>query len=162
MAQRIRVILDTEENVIRDIAISKEGSLATLHEEIVRAFGFDGLELASFYRVNEAWEQGEEIPLMSMDGSGTTMFDCSIEDTFPSVSSKLLYIYDFMNVWTFYVELVDDSYPNPSELPSIVLQSGDMPKEAPVKEFKADALEDLFKEESDPLENFDSIEDYDF
>ena len=49
MVYKFRVILDAEEDVIRDIAIQEDATLEDLHNAIVNAYGFDGLEVASFY-----------------------------------------------------------------------------------------------------------------
>ena len=41
MTYKIRVILDTEQDVIREIAIDMNNSLEDLHNAITNAFGFD-------------------------------------------------------------------------------------------------------------------------
>lgn len=48
MVYKFRVILDAEEDIFRDIAILENDTLEDLHNAIVNAFGFDGLEVASF------------------------------------------------------------------------------------------------------------------
>ena len=106
---KVRVILDTEEDVIRTIKVSEKYNLEQLHEFIAKSFGFSGLEMASFYRTDDEWNQGEEIPLFDMSDSNTgiTMKNFDLDSIFTSVGSKLIYIYDFMNMWAFYVELVE-------------------------------------------------------
>jgi len=42
MIYKLRIILDTEQDVIREIAIKESDSLEDLHNAIVNAFGFDG------------------------------------------------------------------------------------------------------------------------
>ena len=78
MAYKFRVILDVEEDVFRDIIVSESINLEELHFTIAKSFGFKGQEMASFYRTDNAWEQGEEIPLfdMSEDGSAPSMQNC--------------------------------------------------------------------------------------
>ena len=66
MVYKIRVILNTEEDVIRDIAIDASASLEDLHNAVTNSFGFTGEEMASFYRSDETWVQGEEHPLFDM------------------------------------------------------------------------------------------------
>ena len=63
MVYKFRVILDTEEDIFRDIAILEEDTLEDLHNAIVNAFDFDGLEIASFYTCDEKWNQEAEISL---------------------------------------------------------------------------------------------------
>ena len=68
MIYRFRVILDTKEDILRDIEIEATASLEDFHYAIAQAFGFGGQEMASFYRTNENWDQGEEIPLIGHGG----------------------------------------------------------------------------------------------
>ena len=67
MIYRLRVILDVEQDVFRDLEIEASASLDDLHLSITQAFGFLGNEMASFYRTNEEWVQGEELPLLDLD-----------------------------------------------------------------------------------------------
>ena len=60
MIYRIRVILDlAEDDVFRDIEINETATLEDLHNVITHSFGFLGNEMASFYRSNDQWEQGD-------------------------------------------------------------------------------------------------------
>ena len=45
---KIRVILDTKEDVIRTILVDDNLNLEDLHSTIAKAFGFGGKEMASF------------------------------------------------------------------------------------------------------------------
>jgi hypothetical protein len=65
---KLRVILDVEADVFRDVEIARDATLLALHEAILAAFGWAGDEMASFYRSNESWERGAEIPLLAMPG----------------------------------------------------------------------------------------------
>ena len=44
MIYKFRAILDAEDDVFRDIAIHQEDTLEDLHNAIVNAFGFDGMD----------------------------------------------------------------------------------------------------------------------
>ena len=48
MIYRMRAILDTEEDVIRDFEIEASSSLEELHDALSQSFGFAGNEMASF------------------------------------------------------------------------------------------------------------------
>ena len=75
---KIRVILDTKEDVIRTILVDSDLNLEDLHLTIAKSFGFKGQEMASFYRTDNEWTQGEEIPLFNMEevGEGISMKTC--------------------------------------------------------------------------------------
>ena len=118
MIYRIRIILDVKEDVFRDIEIEKTSTLEDLHHAITQSFGFLGNEMASFYKSNESWRQGEELPLESME-NGSNMRDEPLNKIFTSSQHHLIYVYDFLNLWTFFVELKEtadiissSSYPN--------------------------------------------------
>ena len=58
-------------------------------------------------------------------------------------NTKLLYIYDFMNMWTFYVELIEEAKEiNNIIYPRIILSIGNVPKKAPEKKFTSEDDED--------------------
>ena len=60
-AYLIRCVLDTEEDVVRDILILENSRLSLMHKAIINAFGIAPGEMSSFFRSNDNWEQGEEI-----------------------------------------------------------------------------------------------------
>ena len=151
MIYKLRVILDTEQDVIREIAILQDNSLEDLHNAITNAFGFDGSEMASFFTTDEKWNQGEEIPLfdMSENGDALTMQHILLSEIIDRDKPKLIYVYDFFSMWSFFVELVDtlEGY-NESELPLLLLSLGNVPDKAPEKEFIGEQLDDVENQDS--------------
>ena len=161
MIYKIRVILDTKEDVIRDIAVNNETTLEDLHNFISKAFGFDGTEMASFYLTDDQWNQGEEIPLFNMSetNDAVSMQNFFIKDVLNEDKDKLIYVYDFFSMWSFFVELItvaEDT--NQFELPSLLISVGTVPNEAPEKQFISETTNDD-AENYNTLENFD---DFDF
>jgi hypothetical protein len=162
---KIRVILDTKEDVIRTIAVDKTINLEELHFSIAKAFGFGGQEMASFYRTDDEWNQGEEIPLFDMADAGvdSSMANHNLQETLLLENEKLIYVYDFMKMWTFYVELIEIAEEKIANLHSLILSVGEIPAKAPEKEFLADENESDFDEEFNDDDEYDSYEDeYDF
>lgn len=169
MIYRFRIVLDTLEDVFRDIEIEAEGTLEDLSNAIVQAFGFDGNEMASFYLSDEEWEQGEEIALFDLsDGSepARMMNETAIDSVVDKSHRNLIYVYDFLSMWTFYVELADvgerelgKTYPN------LMYSHGILPDEAPDKNFEADDEDsfdlDEFGDDYDDMD-FESLDDWDF
>lgn len=158
---KIRIVLDTEKDVIRTILVNNSIHLETLHLTIAKSFGFNGTEMASFYRTDDEWNQGEEIPLFNMSeaGEGISMQHCFIRKTLPNVGDKLIYVYDFLHMWTFYVETIEISRESNDNLPNTILSIGEPPEEAPEKNFKAENLEnDLDHEFEDDFESLDNID----
>ena len=106
---KVRVILDTKEDILRTILVEDSINLERLHFIIAEAFGFEGQEIASFYKADDEWNQGEEIPLFNMEETTTSiaMQNCLLTETLPLENDKLIYVYDFLNMWTFYVDVVE-------------------------------------------------------
>ncbi|MEJ2163330.1 MAG: hypothetical protein P8X60_08455 [Robiginitalea sp.] len=158
MIYKIRIILDAEEDVFRDLEIPAESNLEELHDAITQSFGFLGNEMASFYTADENWNQDEEIPLFDIreTGDGTRLMrDTTLTDVMGEQFPKLLYVYDFLNMWTFFVELADivpredgRSYPN------MIFSFGELPDAPPEKSFEADPDLDL----DEPMGNYDDLD----
>ena len=138
MIYRLRVILDndTKEDILRDVEINKNSNLTDLHELILLAFNFSADQMASFYTVDEDWNQINEISLMNFDESTDSMDSMLIANILNNKNAKLLYIYDFMNMWTFYLELIEEAQEiNNILYPRIIFSVGNVPEKAPEKKF---------------------------
>jgi len=144
-----RCILDTTEDVIRDIKIDANQSLEDLHQAIVNAFGFSTNEMASFYQTDANWAQGDEIPLIDMSDAGVSneMNDYKLADHFKETTDKLLYVYDFLNLWTFFIELHQIVKKTGTTETQLVFTTGELPHEPPTKKFKSEIVLDSFEEE---------------
>ena len=162
MIYRFRVILDndTEDDIFRDIEIRKTDTLEDLHNTITQSFGFDGTEMASFYISDDEWNQGEEISLFDMSESINPvklMNETFLEDVVGQSKTKLIYVYDFLNMWTFLVELAEIvEVTKGVDYPNLMYVHGQIPDEAPEKSFEADDLDDF-----DAFGNDLNIDDYD-
>ncbi|EAR12805.1 hypothetical protein PI23P_09265 [Polaribacter irgensii 23-P] len=161
---KIRVILDTKKDVIRTILVDSHLNLEDLHSTIAKSFGFKGQELASFYRTDDEWTQGEEIPLFNMEevGTGISMQNCLLKEIIPVVNDKLIYVYDFLKMWTFYVDVIEVSEEKTPDLPKIILTVGEIPDEAPEKEFIAEKRDDGFVDEDDNDDEFGDFDEFDY
>ncbi len=167
MIYRIRIILDVTEDVLRDIEIEEDATLEDLHHSIIQSFGFLGNEMASFYKSDEQWTQGEELPLETMNDVPSKSEE-PLHKIFTLSDPHLIYIYDFLNLWTFFVELKEIgekisglSYPN------LIHSEGEVPEEAPEKIFDIEETdsfdvenEDFDEEEDDDLLEYDDSDFY--
>ncbi len=166
MVYKIRIILDVKEDVIRTIAIDSSNTLEGLHNTISNVFGFNGQQMASFYRSDDDWSQGEEIPLMNMDDSpgALSMAITTIEQNIEDEGEKLIYVYDFLEMWTFFVELIEVLETSEDKLPKLILTIGDVPEKSPEKKIKSNK-KDGSEEDSygldDEFDNFNEFENLD-
>ena len=169
MIYRFRVIFDndTEDDIFRDIEIRETDSLEDLHNAITQSFGFDGLQMASFYISNEEWDQGEEISMFDVsEGNAPVrlMADTPLNKAVSETQTKLIYVYDFMSMWTFLVELAEIvEEAEGADYPNLMFVHGQIPLTAPEKMFEAenfgDDLEDEFGDEDKiDLDEYDNLD----
>ena len=152
MIFRIRIILDTKEDIIRDIEIENNFTFKDLHTEILKSFQFDENEMASFYLSNDNWDQGKEISLSSFqEEDELIMENCPLDLIINENQKKFIYIYDFLNLWTFFVEIFEI---NPiivgAKYPKLIFSLGKLPEKAPDKNFekiKDNEFEDNFEDD---------------
>lgn len=176
---RFRVLIDSGKDIFRDIEIKSTQTFEELHQIILKSYQFDSSQMASFYVSDYEWNKGQEIALFDMNISGQeghkvlTMGDTVINTQINCVGCHLLYTYDFLNMWDFYIELIEivvkekeDSYPQ------VVYSQG----ESPLQSSKNNALsdEDIANEllkssqqidddntfDDDIFEGFDDFDDY--
>ena len=163
MIYRFRVILDndTEDDIFRDIEIRETDSLEDLHNSITQAFGFDGLEMASFYVSNDAWEQGEEISMFDVSegpDAVRTMSESILNDIVHEAQTKLIYVYDFLNMWTFFVELAEIvEEAEGTDYPNLMFVHGQIPDSAPEKAFEAENFDADFDDDLD-VDDYDDLD----
>ena len=173
MVYKFRVILDAEEDVFRDIAILEDDTLEDLHNAIVNSFGFDGLEIASFYTCDDKWNQDEEISLFDTGdviGEQKIMSDYTLADILDEENTKIIYVYDFLNMWTFLVELaaIEENVAG-NTYPETLFSHGEMPMDGQEKDFSDSTTSDFDYDEDDydeddldMLDGGDNFEDYGF
>ena len=136
MVLRIRVILNVEEDVLRDLEIDESSSMMEFHKTISSFFGFDSSEPSTFYKSNDEWERDEEIKIFKLDEDDKVYSDSRVSEFISSEGDKLIYIYDFLNYWTFFidvnktVEKIKDK-----EYPQCLLSVGEVPKDSPTNIF---------------------------
>ena len=176
MVYKIRVILDTKEDIFRDIEIKGKQTLWNLHLGIKSAFSLQGEELSAFNLLEEDGTVVKSVPLedMSDDGEGEIMSDIYIDEAFEQVGDKAQFQYGFLDLWEFFCELIAIEDEKPSvNYPITVYRFGNAPLKAPAKtngvaakKSKSAVLEDEFSFEehftadfSDEDDSFDDDDD---
>ena len=163
MIYRMRVILDTETDVIRDFEIEDTANLEDLHDAVSQSFGFAGNEMASFYRSDEKWAQGEELPLVDMGVGEKPLNEKPLTKVLSVNENRLIYVYDFLNLWTFFVELMETAEKDHLKgYPSLIFSHGEVPETPPDMDFIAqEGFHNDLTEDEDSSENeFDEDQFY--
>ena len=158
---RFRVLVDDKTESFRDIQIRANATFFDMHRAILDAFDFKGQEMASFYVSDDEWERGHEIPLVDMgmldDGTKAEIMDqVMLGDHVEVEEQKFIYVYDFLNMWCFYVELVETTdTDNGPEFAQVIFSHGDAPLESTRNAgFDLDDI-DLSEEDGEELEEMD-------
>ena len=169
---KFRVLIDSKDDIFRDIEISSEQTLQDLYDCILTAFEFKGGQMASFYMSNDEWEKGKEYTLLDMSDKGDSpdiMSKVVLNDIIEEENQKILLVHDFLRMWCFYLELQEE-HPALKNIkyPRVVLKFGDAPEEES-KEIADYALMgdidgigndfDFDDEEDGDMENDDEIGD---
>ena len=132
MQLKFRIILNVKNDVLRDIIVESSISLIEFSKIISSEFGFDSSEISTFHHTDENWEQLEEIKIFKIDDQDKIMDNVSISNFFIAKDDKLIFIYDFLNYWTFFVELYEVGEFNINDKNYLTINSiGEVPKEAP-------------------------------
>lgn len=147
MIYRIRAILDATQDCFRDIEIDGTATLEDFHNVMVQSFQLPGDEMASFYSSDEEWNQNEEYCLFDMS-EGTApvkmMRDTALENVLSESNTRMIYIYDFLSMWTFLLEVADIVGPTDGvAYPQVIFSIGELPDAAPDREFEADPRFDM-------------------
>ncbi len=107
---KFRVYWEEDDAIYRDVLVKHTQHFTDLHDIILKAFEFDQIHGATFFRSNDTWKRGREISkevyekeyvapplLMSETAIGTEILD---------TNQHFIYVYDFGKVWTFLIELI--------------------------------------------------------
>jgi hypothetical protein len=107
---KFRVYWEEDDAIYRDVLVKHTQSFLELHQIILKAFEFDQIHAATFYRSNDIWKRGREISkelyekeyvapplIMSETGIGSEIMD---------TNQHFIYVYDFAKTWTFLIELI--------------------------------------------------------
>ena len=132
MQLKFRIILNVKEDVLRDIVIESSTSLVEFSKIISTEFGFDSSEISTFHNTDDNWEQLDEIKIFKIDDKDEIMDNIPISNFFISKNDKLIFIYDFLNYWTFFIELHEiGDFINDDSKYFITNSIGKVPEEAP-------------------------------
>ncbi len=112
-AYKFKVSFEDYEDIYRVIDIKSSQTFFDLHKAILDAIGFDQKQMASFYMSNDTWKKGQEITLEDMSDEEEDkekripiMKKSPIQDYIDDPHQKIIYIYDFIEMWTMHLELI--------------------------------------------------------
>lgn len=166
---KFRIYWEEDESIYRDIVIRHQQTFLELHEAILKSYEFDNKHEATFYKSNDAWQQGREI---SKEKYGKAykvepliMNEINIGSQIADPNQKFIFQYDFTKNWNFMMELigVDKEEDKKIEYPACIRKEGLAPSQYDTKgvidsrlaemeekyDLQPDALRDGYGEEGE-------------
>ncbi|MCF8298956.1 MAG: plasmid pRiA4b ORF-3 family protein [Saprospiraceae bacterium] len=151
---RFKILHEELESFQRVIEIKSNQTFLDFNNIIRQTINLKGNELASFFICDNEWNKENEITLLDMsidDNAKPVMSECTIDDFVEDLHQRLIYEYDFLNLITFYIELIDISKPvKKVSYPKCILNKGILPTNGSPKT-NGNLEEDLLKEFNDLL-----------
>jgi hypothetical protein len=108
----VRVALQDEPTVYREIEVESHKTLSDLAEAIVHAFGFEFDHAFGFYsklKGRDVMRSQPKYELFADMGEETTaksVRKTSVADAFPDVGHTMLFMFDYGDDWRFIVEVI--------------------------------------------------------
>ncbi len=115
---KFRMLFGEVEDFVRDYEIQANQTFKDFHRILVESVGLDENELASFHICDQKWNKIREITLIDMmEGEEPdeemeaveetyVMQNAVIRDFINEPRQRLLFEYDFLNLKTFFIELL--------------------------------------------------------
>ena len=131
---RFRVSFEDDEDVFRDIDIKSTQTFEDLHNIILVSINFENTKDASFFLSDDLWRKGEEIVLnKEAKKEKRIMSKSKISEFIEDPHQKFLYLFDYAEKWSFYVELIKILEEEEKiSYPKCIKSTGIAPKQYPV------------------------------
>lgn len=106
---KFKLTFEDYEDTYRVIEIRSNQTFLELHKIILESISFDDKQLASFYMSNDSWRKLQEITLEDMTDDPENpipeMNSSKLSKYINDPHQKIIYVYDFMALWTMHLEL---------------------------------------------------------
>ncbi len=147
---KFRVYLEEDDTVYRDIALKHTQTFYELHQSILKAYEFDSIHEAIFFRSNDLWQRGRAISLEKYESveykvDPLDMIETIIGSEIKDTEQKFIYVYDLKKNWTFHIQLINISKEENPKLtyPAITRKEGIGPSQYGIKSILGDKFADI-------------------
>lgn len=139
---RFKMRFEDQDEFLREVEVRADQTFEDFHRVIVGDLKLDPETLSSFFTCNDQFRKKKEICLVDMDpepkeDGGKPVFvmaESRVRNFIDDPHQKLLFVYDYLNYWTFYIELLKILPANDSkEYPRISRSEGEIPRELSAK-----------------------------
>ncbi len=169
---KFKIKFEDHTDFLREIALRADQTFEDFHQALLGNLGLDPGMLASFYLCDHRFRKLKEIRLTdtnTVPGENRTpplMQDALLKDYIDDPHQRLLFVYDSLNQWTFYIEMVKIQKADINTVyPAFTRREGGVPRELtatpkqlpgvePEKDFRFSEVE----EAPGDLSGFDQVE----
>ncbi len=132
---RFRILTDDDEDFLMDIEVKATQTFLDFHNAIKKFCNILSNELASFYICDDNWRKKTEIMLIDMSEPENkeqqkpyfVMENAYLNQIINNPHQKLMYVYDFIKMHTFYVELIKINKTSDSiDYPALIKKEGSL------------------------------------
>lgn len=142
--------------------IDEKLNLENLHKSIIQNFQLNEFEMASFYQTDSNLNLGIEISLFDTSekaGDTLVMNQVSITSLLNSSETQLIYVYDFLKMWRFHIQFIENKKAVDGE---VLISVGSMPNEAPEISFDEQKQKEGFDPYEDVFDDLDEFNNYEY
>ncbi len=148
LAYKFRINFEDQDDFLRDIELRSDLTFEDFHHAIVNNLNLDPGMLSSFFICDHNFRKQQEISLVDMNPEEevklepedeesaasspkvTVMKDSALCDFIDDPHQRLIYVYDYINYWTFYIELIKIVAADPQvDYPRVTRSVGAIPRE---------------------------------
>jgi hypothetical protein len=132
---RFNITIEDDQELLRVMDIPAAANFEELHFAILDAVDFDATQLSSFFICNNEWEKKVELTLINMGTDESDMVpimkEIKLKDYEHEVGQKLIFEYDFVLMWRFFLEVskIYSTDEPAANFPKIVESVGASPKQ---------------------------------
>ncbi len=117
---KFKIVNDDNDNFYREIEIKPSNTFEDFHKILIDCIKLTPDEMASFYICDNKWNKIQEISLCNLEEEEDredsdepespkkkvlVMSDVKLKECINDPNQRMIYIYDFFKMYTFYIEL---------------------------------------------------------
>jgi len=149
---RFKFTFEDSDDFMREVEVGSEQTFEEFHFALVENLGLNKAALSSFFIADSRFRKKREISLIDMQPEMLPeqtdpeeaiepmleMRNAVVSDFIDDPHQKLIWVYDYINYWTFYVELLKIAVARPDhDYPRISKAVGETPPEIIKKDIQA-------------------------
>lgn len=169
---RFKIWFEDQDEFFREFELRSDQTFEDLFLAFISNLNLDTTTLSSFFICDHKFRKRTEISLVEMNAGAEenggkkvlVMQHCRLNDYIDDPHQKLLLAYDYLNYWTFYIELLKITRSNPDHrYPRLHKSGGEVPRELIYKPdsfipVEDELIDDSFSEGEYSAEDIDILE----